>query len=234
MLRRHPGIFLPALKEPMFLASDLAHHDRSPMLGPLPETLEQYLALFDGAGDDVLAGEASSFYVLSKSAADAIGALNPDARIIAVFREPAAFLRSFHGELLKHHVESRQSLRQALALEDHRRRGRDVPRGASRPPLLYYSEHIRYAEQLRRLHEAVGPKNVLPVVYDDYAADNRAAVARILAFLGLEDDGVATTPLRANTTDAVTRHLTLDSAVRRVSVGYGRPAQAARMAIKAV
>jgi hypothetical protein len=232
MLRRHPAIFMPALKEPMFLASDLAHVYRSPMLGPLPETLDEYLGLFAGAGPEMLAGEASSFYVLSKTAAEAIGDLNPNARVVAVFREPAAFLRSFHAELLKHHVEDRPSLRRALELEPERRAGKRVPRRASRPPLLLYSEHVRYADQLRRLRGAVGSTNVLPVVYDDFHADNRATAARVLAFLGVEDDGLATEPLRANVTEAVTRHLTLETAVRRVSVGYGRPGRTARVAIK--
>ncbi len=49
MLRRHPQIFMPALKEPAFFATDLRSRFQRKGTGPLPVTLEQYLALFDAA-----------------------------------------------------------------------------------------------------------------------------------------------------------------------------------------
>ena len=53
--------------------------------------------------------------------------MQPDARIIAILREPASFLRSLHLQLLQNHVETEKDLRKALALEAARRQG-----GASR------------------------------------------------------------------------------------------------------
>ena len=70
-----------------------------------------------------LMGEASTTYLLSRTAAPAIAELRPDARIIAILREPASFLRSLHLQLLSTHVESAKTLRRAIALEPARREG---------------------------------------------------------------------------------------------------------------
>ncbi|HWJ50713.1 MAG TPA: hypothetical protein VNR42_06820, partial [Solirubrobacteraceae bacterium] len=100
MLRRHPQIFMPDLKEPAFLNTDVP--TRLPQRGaaPLPQTPEEYLALFEPARPEQIAGEATSLYLSSHDAAANIARLQPDARIVAVFREPASFLHSLHLQLL--------------------------------------------------------------------------------------------------------------------------------------
>src|SRR5260221_9009903 len=70
MLRRHPQIFMPDLKEPRYFASDLRAL-MQPAPGTLPETLAEYLALFAGARDDQMMGEASPSYLRSQVAAGA-------------------------------------------------------------------------------------------------------------------------------------------------------------------
>ena len=62
-------------------------------------------------------GEASPSYLWSEHAAARIAELQPDARIIAILREPASFLRSLHLQLLQTHVETERDLRKAIALE---------------------------------------------------------------------------------------------------------------------
>src|SRR5437588_11693145 len=66
MLRRHPQIFMPELKEPMFFARDPdtpmhANGEKSfRQTGRKRETAEDYLALFAPARPDQLTGEAST------------------------------------------------------------------------------------------------------------------------------------------------------------------------------
>ena len=48
MLRRHPDVFMPDIKEPRFFSSDLRPLLQAPA-GMLPETFEEYLALFQPA-----------------------------------------------------------------------------------------------------------------------------------------------------------------------------------------
>ena len=58
---------------------------------------------------------------------------SPGAKIIAILREPASFLRSFHLQMVSSGVESERDLAKALALEPERRRGRRIPRGCLPP-----------------------------------------------------------------------------------------------------
>jgi Sulfotransferase domain len=229
MLRRHPQIFMPESKEPWFFADEL--HDRTP---PRPEgtpkTLEEYVAWFAGATDEQLVGEASALYLWSHTAARRIGEVRPDARIIAILREPASFLRSLHLQLIESYVETENDLAKAIALEPARRSGRQIPRYTYWPQTLLYSEHVRYVEQLRRYHAVFAREQVLVLTYDEFRDDNEATVRRVLRFLGV-DDTVPIEPLRVNPTVRA-RSQRLHELVHAVSVGRGPLSLAVKAAIK--
>jgi hypothetical protein len=230
MLRRHPQIYMPDSKEPWFFARDMRRRFVSPGSPGAPETLEEYLPLFAGAGPGQRVGEASSSYLWSRTAAAAIAKERPDARIIALLREPASFLRSLHLQLLQTHVESEKDLRRAISLEADRRLGRHVPRRSQRPQLLQYSDHVRYVEQLRRYHDLFGPEQVLVLIYDDFRRDNAATVGQVLRFLGV-DDSHPIEALDANPTILI-RSQQLDELVHAVSVGRGGYSRLAKGAFK--
>jgi hypothetical protein len=197
MLRRHPQIFMPdykkgAGKEPWFFAQDnpnaqLSGQRSVAFTGRRAMTLEQYLALFDGARPGQRVGEASTSYLWSTSAPARIAQARPDARIIAILREPASFLRSLHLQLLQNHHESEPDFRKAVALDDERRAGRHIPRHSYWPAALIYSDRVRYVEQLRRYHEAFSREQVLVLIYDDFRDDNAASVRQVLRFLDVDD-----------------------------------------------
>ncbi len=96
MLRQHPEIFMSARKEPRYFAIDRRSvlvrededHGRHQRL-----TEEGYLDLYAGAAEGQKTGDASPNYLVSVEAAGAIAAARPDAKIVAIFREPADFLR---------------------------------------------------------------------------------------------------------------------------------------------
>ena len=219
MLRAHPQIFMPSLKEPLFFSSDMRLRFATPRSGRIPQTLEEYLALFAGAEPEQLLGEASSSYLWSRTAAAAIAEAQPSARIIAVLREPASFLRSLHLQFMQIHVEAQGSLRKALALEPARREGRHIPPTSHRPQLLLYSEHVRYVEQLRRYETLFAPEQLLVLSYDDFLADNEGTVRAILRFLGV-DDSAPVKAQQANPTVEV-RSQRLHRLTRSVALGQG-------------
>jgi hypothetical protein len=233
MLRGHPQIFMPELKEPWFLASDMAARFQPPRSAEPPETLEEYLELFADAAPGQRIGEASSTYLLSSTAARQIAELRPDARMIAILREPASFLRSLHLQLLRTHVESQQHFAKAIALEQARREGRRIPRRSHRPQLLLYSNHVRYVEQLRRYHEAFAPEQLLVLIYDDFRADNEATVRRVRRFLGVEDE-LAVEVKDANPTVKRMRSQQLDELVNVVAVGRGPVSRTLKAGLKTV
>lgn len=233
-LRLHPQIYMPELKEPRFLASDMRPREEyadGPREVGYPKTLQEYLALFDAAAPAQRVGEATTTYLWSSAAADSIAALAPEARIIAVFREPASFLRSLHLTFVKGRNETVKDLRRAMALEPARREGKHIPRSSHRPQLLQYSEHVRYMGQLRRYTAHFPPQRMLALVYDDFVQDNQATVRRILRFLEVKDD-VPLEPISANVTSSTVRSYQVKDAVHTVSTGRGPISSAAKAAVK--
>jgi len=194
MLRSHPQIYMPNDKEPRFFAPESR-------LGNSPKTLEAYLQLFAAASPEQRAGEASPQYLRSPSAARLIADVQPDARIIAIFREPAVFLRSFHLQCVASHLETQRDLRKALELEPQRRAGKRIPRRCFSPAALAYSDHVRYVDQLRSFHAVFPPEHVLVLIYEDFRRDNEATVRSVLRFLDVDDSApietVETKPLNA-------------------------------------
>lgn len=221
MLRRHPQIYMPTLKEPRFLASDLRALVPPSPASALPQTLEEYLSLFEQARPEQRAGEASPSYLRSKTAAMAIAQIQPAARIIAVLREPASFVRSLHLQLLQEHVETEKDLGKAVANEEIERQGQRV---------LRYSDHVHYVEQLRRYHALFPPEQVLILIYDDFRADNEATVRRVLRFLDVEDRSPIDV-LEANPTVRV-RSMRLDAAVRKLYMGRNPISRAAKASVR--
>jgi Sulfotransferase family len=220
MLRPHPQVFLPELKEPHFL-----NDDRRPRFPPelgraLPQTMEEYLALFAGARRDQLVGEASASYMWSHTAAANIAALQPAAKVVAIVREPASFLHSLHLQLQRAHFESEKDLRKAIALEDERREGRHIPRRCPYPAILQYSDHVAYADQLHRYLDVLPQEQLLMLIYDDFRADNEGTVRQVLRFLGL-DDSLEVEVTQANVTKRTVRSQGLDEMITSVALGSG-------------
>lgn len=189
MLGGHPGIFMPALRETEFLAR--GPRQRRPPEGarrPVrPRALAGYLELFDGAAAGQRVGEISTAYLRTPETAARIAALRPDAQIIAFFREPASFVRSFHLQQLQVGIETERDLARALALEPERAAGRHLPPGEW-PQSLLYTRHVDYAAQLRAYRELFGAERVLALIYERFRADNEAVVRQIFRFLGVDED----------------------------------------------
>jgi hypothetical protein len=232
-LRRHPQIYMPDLKEPWFFAEDMRPRFRV-LRSPDPvESLEDYVALFEPAREGQRVGEASSTYLWSRTAAARIAQLRPDARIVAILREPASFLYSLHLEFLQNHVESEKDLLRALALEQSRREGRRIPRRSARPQLLLYSDHVRYVEQLQRYRAVFPPEQMLVLVYDDFRRDNEATVRSVFDFLGVDvSQDVEVT--RENVTTMRMRSQKLDDLLNTISIGRGPVSRAAKAVLKTV
>ncbi|HTW43576.1 MAG TPA: sulfotransferase [Solirubrobacteraceae bacterium] len=231
MLRAHPQIYMPASKEPWFFAEELLERT-PPRPGGTPQTLAEYRSWFEAARPDQLAGEASALYLWSHTAAARIAQARPDARIIAILREPASFLRSLHLQFVQVYVETENDFATALALEPARRRGEHVPRHTYWPQALLYSEHVRYVEQLRRYREVFAEGQLLVLIYDDFRADNKATVRGVLRFLDV-DDSIPIEELDANPTVQV-RSQRLNALVHGVSVGHGPVSLAAKAGVKAL
>ncbi|HVR05211.1 MAG TPA: sulfotransferase, partial [Solirubrobacteraceae bacterium] len=155
-------------------------------------------------------------------------AAQPRARIVALLREPVAFLRSLQLELVRNHVELERDFERAIANESIPAIGEGTPDYS--PPIRRYSDRIRYVEQLRRFHEAFPAEQVLVLIYEDFRRDNAGTLRQVLAFLGV-DPGVALEPSQANPTMDV-RSVGLDRLVQAMYGGRGPLARGARRTIR--
>lgn len=232
MLRRHPQIYMPEVKETWYFSPELRSTEKRKRPAQRPETLDQYLALFEGAAPEQRVGENSPAYLMSHTAAKRIGEAQADARIIAILREPASFLHSFHLQALRNHVETEKDFGKAIALEPARRQGRRIPRRSHRPHELLYSDHVRYVEQLQRYRDVFGAQRMLVLIYEDFRRDNEATVREVLRFLDV-DDSLPIEPVEANPSYGV-RSAQLNELMRAVYMGRGPVAGRVKTLINAL
>ena len=189
-LKGHPQVFMSEPKEPDYFGADCFQ---------LTPDEASYLALFAGAGPDLMAGEASALYLYSEQAAERIKAFRPDARIVIMLRQPADFLYSLHGQLsYDMHCEDLRDFRAALDAEPDRRRGRRLSSDlAWEPRLLFYRECATFSTQVRRYLDAFGRDRVHFILFDDFTRDPQAEFSRLCRFLEIRDD-VSIQPRRSN------------------------------------
>jgi Sulfotransferase family len=234
MLKAHPQIYMPECKEPRFYAPDLRVRFLRGALErgerpTIPQTLDEYLSLFKSATLEQCVGEASPSYLMSSLAAELIARAQPRARIVAILREPVAFLRSLQLELVQNHIESERDF--AAAMANEQLGPLNVGSSDYAPPIRRYSDRIRYVEQLTRYHAAFPAEQVLVLIYDDFKRDNRGAIGRVLRFLEV-DDNVALEPVKANPSVHV-RSVWLDRMVQGLYAGRGPLARTSRKALRA-
>ncbi len=225
MLRTYPQIHMPR-KEPSYFVPELLGSNR------YAGGIGDYLSLFDGATPEQMIGESTTWYLWSQTAASRIAAVQPRARIIAILREPASFLRSLHLQFIRSDVETEPDFRKAIGLEGPRGEGRHIPRDSTRPQLLMYSQHVRYVEQLRRYHAVFPADQVLVLMYEDFRAENEATVRRVLRFLDVEDASPVHV-VEANTAAGI-RSPRLNELIRSLYLGSAPSTRALKGAIKAL
>jgi hypothetical protein len=202
-LRQHPQICMSPIKEPNYFASEIrignvcegmrdrarrdleALHEylRGPMselrFGGTVSEWDDYLKLFQHARSARAVGEASVCYLWSRTAAVNIFAKAPDARIIAVLRNPADRAFSEYWHAVNAGV-TRMSFRQAIETSLHRESDQfDV--------FCPFLDFGLYYEQVRRYLDVFGRDRVRVYLFEDeYRKRPQQMLAEIFDFLGLD------------------------------------------------
>jgi Sulfotransferase domain len=231
MLAHHPQVFVGA-KEPRYFATEMRQGDIPRPLGN-PSTLEQYKAWFAGAAPEQIVGDISPWYLWSHAAPALIAEAKPDARIIAILREPASFLHSLHRQWLQLYVESETDFSKALTLDGPRSEGREMPSSGYWPRAVIYREHVRYTEQLERYEALFGREQMLVMIYEDYRRDNAAALREILRFVGVDEDPAgAAIPLRQANPSVEVRSQRVNELLRRATTPSGPAARVLKRSLQ--
>jgi Sulfotransferase domain len=187
-LRSHPQVFMPTLKEPHFFSKDL-------ITQPYVNSLQEYTQLFEEAGPQHhRVGEASASYLMSTAAIPAIREFNPDAKIIAMFRNPVDLVYSFHSQLLYWSEETESDFETAWRLQDRRRLGIDVPKTCREAFWLQYRNIGRFGTQTERLLSVFPPEQVKLILYDDFSSSPERIYDEVIDFFGISHDHRAEFP----------------------------------------
>ena len=143
------------------------HHDRG------ERWYRSHFPMVDDRRTGAVAGEASPYYLSHPWAAERAAALVPDARIVALLRDPVARAHSHYKERVKQGIEDLPSFAAAIAAEDDRLAGEvehmlDDPTYVSWNHLNFgYLAQSDYATGLARWldHYPADQVLVLPVSY---------------------------------------------------------------------
>lgn len=191
-LKEHPQIYFPKPKEPSHFATyffeeyERIHKPREPLRF---KSKENYLKLYEGRDEQYL-GDASTKYLYSKEAAARIHKFNPDAKILAIFREPIDFLCSYHSRQLFLLNESEKNLIKALKLEKYRKKGKKLPEQVKTPSSLLYSKRLQYSEHIKRYLNHFPTDQIKIIIFEDFKRDNLKILSEIYEFLNLKREHI--------------------------------------------
>lgn len=187
-LKQHPEAYFSAHKEPNYFA----YPGVTPCYGgPAPKAVikamlhdrtitdfEAYQASYADAKGAKAIGDASVRYLFLKQAARNIYEAVPNARIVAVLRDPVARLYSHYRMNCEFQLEP-LGLMEAVEAEQERHEqgwGWD----------WRYVGVGRYAEQIQRYYDLFGREAVKVVLYDDYAAEPQKVFSDICRHLDID------------------------------------------------
>jgi hypothetical protein len=192
-LKQHPDIFMSAIKEPNYFAHDFRENSDNFHKKQMyfPYRLEsEYLRLYKNWQNEKIAGEATATNLCSKISAQQIHGFNSNAKIIMIFREPVAFLYSYHSAARFALGEHHESFEGALSAENERRNGRGLSKRVITPAWLFYSEFTKYADQLSRFLTYFSQDQIKIIIFDDFKNDTPGTYREVLTFLNVNPDFV--------------------------------------------
>ncbi|MEQ9423715.1 MAG: sulfotransferase [Cyclobacteriaceae bacterium] len=177
-LLKHPDIFLSPIKEPHFFGSDLSYSE-------FRQKANKYADLF-GKTDKKVVGEASTWYLYSKTAASEIRAYNPQMKIIIMLRNPVNAAFSLHSQALFSRNEVLSNFDDALNVEELRLKGKAIPVCAHRTEALHYTEAYKYSQQISRFAANFKSSQILVIIFEEFINMPHKIMVDVCEFLGVD------------------------------------------------
>ena len=180
-LSSHPNIYMSRPKEPCFFAEEFQVYIK---------TWSQYLSLFEETTEQhKIIGEASVHYLCSAQAIEKIYAYNPDAKIIAMVRNPVDLVYSYHSQLLYNAEDEDESdFEKAWHLQPCRKQGLNLPKLCNNPEALQYKNIGNLGTQIEKLLAIFPSKQVKVIVFEDFKTSTKTVYEEVLSFLNLTSD----------------------------------------------
>ncbi len=190
-LAQHENVFFSSPKEPSYFARHLWLDRIRPELPPYRTDLDAYLALFAEADPERhrAVGEGSTIYLCSRTALQELHAFQPEAQIIVMLRNPVDLAYALFSEQRYNLQEDQEDFETAWNLQETRRGGARIPKGALRAVALQYGARASLGAQMEAVLEIFPRDRVMWIFMDDFKADTAGQYRRTLDALGLPDDG---------------------------------------------
>jgi hypothetical protein len=184
-LRQHPDVYMSPIEDANFFvleggAIKLYMPPPSEKLGrKWVHDLTGYAALFDGVQGQRAIGESSNIYLNFSRAAERIRHHCPDAKIMAILRNPVdrAFSNFLH--LLGMGLEPYADFTEALNAEEKR-----MQEGWH--PMWFYKQTSHYSARLQPYFDLFAKERIKIFLYDDLARDPVALLQKVYGFLGVD------------------------------------------------
>ena len=204
-LEQHPQIYMSPVKEPNFFCSE----EQERLDSKSVTRIEAYVDLFKGVSDEKAVGEASHCYLYEPEAAARIRQYVPDAKFVAILRNPVDRAYSHFLHMVRNGTEPLTDFAQVLRREET---GAVPERG--------FEDYIgrgRYYEQLTRYFDVFDRKQVKVYLYEELSEAPIDTLQDTFRFLGVDDTFVPDVSLRRNVS-GYPRYKVLDRFLRRPSV----------------
>ena len=182
-LQQHPQLFVPQHKDPSYLAlmhekpSAAENHPKGLAYYPFAiYHAEEYIALYHKAEPEQLTGDVSTMYLYHKQAAENIRKYRPDAKIIAILRNPADRLYSRYLHLARDGRHPETPLSQLFDRDSIWWKRND---------LIY--EGFFY-QHLKRYFDRFSPDQIKVFLYEDLQSEEKGLIREMYRFLDVAQD----------------------------------------------
>ena len=145
----------------------------------LAANYEDYCRQFAGVEQETAIGEVSTHNLYASQAPSLIKRYVPNARMIAVLRNPAERAFSAFSHMVRDGREETNDFRTALAREPSRIHN-------NWEPLWHYKTMGFYGAQLSRYFEIFERDQIRVYIYDDFVSHPLVVMRDILAFIGVD------------------------------------------------
>jgi len=192
-LAQHPDLYLSSVKEPKYYMCG----DSPPPAYKGPGDAhsnqewvwqrERYLSLFDAAPPTSLRGESTPFYLYNRDARRRIAVDRPDAKLVAVLRDPVDRAYSNWMHLWMDGLEPEADIVDAVLSEQSR-----VDAGWA--PFWHYQGLGMYGRQVADLLDHFPREQLLLLRYRELVDEPQQTLDRVFAFLGVPSAQVTQVP----------------------------------------
>ena len=193
-LSQSPDLYFAETKELQYFCRDI--RERNPV--NRVRDFQHYHDLFSDACENQIKVDASPQYLFSKSSAAEIADYNPEAKIIAILRNPVDMVYSLHSQLLHVGIEKEENFEKAIRRSMSLYREQPLSE-TDTVDKLRYIERALYSEQIQRFLSVFPTESVRVYLYDDLKKDTGSLLEDVFGYLDVAAlDSIDTQVVNAN------------------------------------